>query len=66
LAGADMNPPPSAWYGQKTLLQLAESCGDPEILKILEDANTTGCRSGSRKRKRKRKAVELDDMSSSE
>lgn len=68
LADADLNPPPSAYYGQKTLLQLAESCGNPAILQILEDANTSSLRNGSRKRKRKGKglAVEVDKTSSSE
>jgi len=68
LADADLNPPPSAFHGQKTLLQLAESRGFLEILQILEDANTSSLRNGSRKRKRKGKglAVELDETSSSE
>lgn len=68
LADADLDPPPSVYPGQKTLLQFAESRGNPTILQILEDANTSGCRSGSRTRKRKRKgkAVELDETSSSE
>jgi len=68
LADADLNPPLSVFHGQKTLLQLAESRGFPEILQILEDADTSSLRNGSRKRKRKGKglAVELDETSSSE
>lgn len=51
-AGADVNPPPSAYFYHKTLLQLAESSHNPEILQILEGANTNCCPDGSRKRKR--------------
>lgn len=65
-AGADVNPPPSTYFDHKTLLQLAESRDNPEILQILQDANTRSCPDGSRKRKRKSRTVDLDETSSSE
>ncbi|KAI9875949.1 MAG: Ankyrin repeat domain-containing protein 44 [Pleopsidium flavum] len=64
LAGADIHPPSTIYHGGQTLLQVAQSNGNPQVLQLLQSAGIHNDWGGSLKRKSS--AAELDETSSSE